>query len=342
MPEQAYPTISVIICTRNRAASLALTLDRLADADRHQIRAEIIVVDNGSEDNTRFVVEAFAGSMPVRYLSEPAQGIFGKSHALNRALSAGGLGEIIAILDDDMSPHKDWFERVAEACQRWPQMDIFSGRTCLIFPEGERPGWAQSPRLKSIVFSEQDRVQNESELEPGRWFNGGHFWFRKRVLSNGRRFRDIWLTEPDFQLDLAEEGCRGVFCRQVVAGHRVQPDLFKPEKVLNRIKMLGLALAWLRLDPYRQNVKQARLLHDRPLLGRLFCLTNLVRWQFLYLAANLHLSEANRFARRLIALERRITYLELFRLSNVLPAYSIRRRARRTKEVREIGRSAPA
>src|SRR5579884_2438006 len=122
MPEQAYPTISVIICTRNRAASLALTLDMLADADRHQISAEIVVVDNGSEDNTRFVVESYSPSIPIRYLVEPRQGVFGKSHSLNRALEAGGLGDIIAVLDDDMSPHKDWFQGVAAACRRWPDM----------------------------------------------------------------------------------------------------------------------------------------------------------------------------------------------------------------------------
>src|SRR5207248_3523805 len=78
--------ISVIICTRNRAASLEITLECLASANRQGISAEVIVVDNAGEDHTRGVVESFTRRIPVRYLYEPALGVFGKSHALNRAL----------------------------------------------------------------------------------------------------------------------------------------------------------------------------------------------------------------------------------------------------------------
>src|ERR1700722_15935851 len=95
------PQISVIIATRNRADSLRITLECLASAERAEIRAEVVVVDNASEDHSRELVSAFAKRIPIRYLYAPELGTYGKSHALNCALDSASLGEIVAVLDDD-------------------------------------------------------------------------------------------------------------------------------------------------------------------------------------------------------------------------------------------------
>lgn len=105
--------ISVVICTRNRSQSLSETLRCLATANRAGLQVEVVVVDNGSEDATAEVVQAFGSHLPARLLSEPRQGVYGKSYALNRALDEGRLGKIVAVLDDDMSPHPEWFQGVA-------------------------------------------------------------------------------------------------------------------------------------------------------------------------------------------------------------------------------------
>lgn len=139
------PDSSVIICTQNRASSLKVTLERLAAADRDGIRTEVIVVDNAGHDNTKAVVDSFRHLILVRYLHEPTLGVFGKSHALNRALDAGGLGEIIAVLDDDMSPHSDWLKGVTAICKRWPDKDIFTGDRYIIWPCDDVPDWAKKP-----------------------------------------------------------------------------------------------------------------------------------------------------------------------------------------------------
>ena len=150
---QPCPFISVIICTQNRSESLKVTLECLASSFRDGIQAEVIVVDNASRDNTRDVATSFNERIPLRYMYEPVVGVYGKSHALNRALDSGGLGEIIAVLDDDMSPHPDWFKGVSAICMRWPEVDIFTGKTYTIWPEGEVPGWAKNIKLQSWIFS---------------------------------------------------------------------------------------------------------------------------------------------------------------------------------------------
>jgi glycosyltransferase involved in cell wall biosynthesis len=98
--------VSIILCTRGRAAKLQQTLEgfgkiRIAPG----WKAELLVVDNGSTDNTATVVRnTKLRNMPVRYLYEAKKG---KSNALNAGL-AHGQGEIILIADDDVSPAEDW------------------------------------------------------------------------------------------------------------------------------------------------------------------------------------------------------------------------------------------
>jgi glycosyltransferase involved in cell wall biosynthesis len=319
--------ISVIICTQNRAESLRITLECLASANREGIRAEVVVVDNAGSDNTKDVVDSFRHLIPMRYLYEPTRGVFGKSHALNRALDAGGLGDIIAVLDDDMSVHPDWFQGVAAICKRWPNKDVFTGSTHVIWPCDDVPDWAKKASLLGGMFSCMNIGNSDIPLEDGQWFLGGHFWFRSRVLEGGRRFKDIWLTEPDFQLDLVEQGFCGVAGPDAIAGHRVQLELLQRDIALQRARKGG-DRAWVRLQPYRKSVRQARLFQAHPWLARLYCVLNYLRWSLLYLASYLYPSDAGRFERRLIALERMTIALEYLRVANRLEDYSLWKKVR--------------
>lgn len=325
--KQTNTDITVIIPTQNRAESLRITLECLASANRDGIRAEIIVVDNAGSDHTKDVVESFRDRVAIRYFYEPTLGTFGKSHALNRALDAGGLGRIIAVLDDDMSPDRKWFQAVSSISTRWPDVDIFTGITYPIWPDQCMTPWADRPGSKRLIFSNENFGSSDVQLRNGQWCCGGHFWFRSRILSTGKRFRDIWLTEPDFQLDLAELGYRSVASPEAQSGHRVQPELFNRKVAVERARKTGTELAWLRLCPYKEHVKQARLLRRHRCLGRIFCLLNHLRWRVLYLASYFYSSDAIRFENKLIAMEKMSTYLELFRAANCLDEYSLWERA---------------
>lgn len=320
------PSISVIICTRDRAESLRITLECLERAIRPDIRAEVIVVDNAGQDNTKEVVESFANRLPVVYLHEGKIGNYGKSHALNRALDHGCKGEIIAVLDDDMSPEPGWFEGVADICQRWPDKDLFGGRSYIIWPDARVPGWAMEPKIRGWIFSVQDFRSGDNHLAQGSWYSGNQFWFRSRALRGGRRFNDMWLTEPDFQFRLIEEGYCGVSNAAVSAGHRVQPELLDANAVLRRAEQTGTYFARLRLDPSRRHTKQSRLLGAHPIAGRVFCLLSLVCWRLQLAATHLILNADRRFARRLVATERTANYRELLRLAGVLERYALSNR----------------
>ena len=109
------PLLSVIIPTRNRARSLKRLLESLAEPARTGIpETEIIVVDNGSTDETRRWLDAeIADKQSGRLivLDEPRPG---KSNALNRALSVAR-GEIFMVLDDDVVIQSNCLAKHAEA-----------------------------------------------------------------------------------------------------------------------------------------------------------------------------------------------------------------------------------
>ena len=318
--------ISIVIPTHNRADSLRITLNCLENMDWHGVRAEIVVVDNGSTDTTPIVVEEYGERLPVRYLYEPTAGVWGKSHALNRALDEGRLGDIIVVLDDDMSPHTDWLQGVAAISDRWPDKDIFTGNNYVIWPTQSVPDWVLEPAIQVGIFSLISFGEKDEMLKRGTWFAGGHFWFRSRVLFDGKRFEDVWRTEPAFMLRLTEEGYEGVYGADAVAGHRIQPDLLNEQTAWKRAVKEGRTLAEVRLIPYRECVKAARKFRRHPLIARLFCIVMALKWGGVILLAKCHKSPTRRFGAGLRGIREFVYYRELLRLAGRLSEYRIGRR----------------
>src|SRR6478752_3643594 len=104
-------TVSIIICTRNRADSLKFTLESIGRMTVPiEWNAELLVVDNGSTDHTSTVVsEARLNNVTLRYLSEPTPG---QCHARNAGLRAAA-GKVILFTDDDIRVPSNW---VAAMC----------------------------------------------------------------------------------------------------------------------------------------------------------------------------------------------------------------------------------
>lgn len=93
--------VSVVIPTYNRAPVLARTLEALSRQEKAP-RFEVLVVDDGSTDQTSQVVEDAAAQAPMvlHYLYQPNRK---QAAARNRGARAAG-GELLVFLGDDIVP----------------------------------------------------------------------------------------------------------------------------------------------------------------------------------------------------------------------------------------------
>ena len=90
---------SIIIATRNRCHRLATCLEYLRQLDVGEHRLQVVLVDNGSTDETPSVMSSFAStfSHPVTLVREPVQGV---SRAKNAGI-AQAQGDVLIFIDDD-------------------------------------------------------------------------------------------------------------------------------------------------------------------------------------------------------------------------------------------------
>ncbi len=91
------PTLSVVLCTYNRAELLRRTLDSLCRQSLDKALFEVVVIDDGSKDDTRQVVLAYESLLPLRYSHQRNAGL-GSARNHGVFLSRG---DILLFLDDD-------------------------------------------------------------------------------------------------------------------------------------------------------------------------------------------------------------------------------------------------
>jgi GT2 family glycosyltransferase len=109
--------ISVVVPTYRRADALAQTLDALVRLDYPADRFEIIVVDDGSGDDTPNVVHGFQDrGVAVEVLQQPNSGVAtARNHGARRAK-----GALLIFLDDDMIVEQDHLARHIAVQDEYP------------------------------------------------------------------------------------------------------------------------------------------------------------------------------------------------------------------------------
>ncbi len=101
---------TVIVPTRNRSAKIRKCLEGLQRQTQHDF--EIIVVDDGSIDDTREYLQSFVTDRPdIDFHSRHHPIALGANPSRNRAIQES-CGEFVAFLDDDCVPQSDWLQRL--------------------------------------------------------------------------------------------------------------------------------------------------------------------------------------------------------------------------------------
>ena len=110
------PSLSAILCTFNRAELLSQTLESILGQTLDRSNFELIVIDDGSMDETRKVVESFERRLPLRYAYQANAGLASaRNHGIYRSQAP-----LLLFLDDDDLCSPNLFEEHVKTHGQYP------------------------------------------------------------------------------------------------------------------------------------------------------------------------------------------------------------------------------
>lgn len=183
------PLVSVVIPTYNRSRYLGGTIDSVLAQDHPAV--EVIVVDDGSADDTPGVLARYAGKVAAIRQPNSGQGV-----AVNRGLAASR-GEYLTLVSDDdpllpgaLSTLVDVLETRLDALVAYPDWLI-------IDPAGVRVA-----RITGFEYSLDDMVRDHL------CYPGPCALFRRKALelAGGWDTRWRWVADYDFWLRIGLHG----------------------------------------------------------------------------------------------------------------------------------------
>jgi GT2 family glycosyltransferase len=209
--------LSVIIPTLNRCALLRNAILSAREQTLPADRYEIIVVDNGSTDDTAKLIRQIGRSSDksVRYVYESRLGLHNARHAGARA----ALSDLLVFTDDDATFERRWLESYVGAFHIHSKMVAAAGPILPIW-EMTPPQWI----LKCIGHRERFPIfslmkpYKEFRLNSKEIFFGVNLAIRRCVLFevggfNPEAFGDIWLGDGETGLN------RKLWSRHMLVGH---------------------------------------------------------------------------------------------------------------------------
>lgn len=181
--------LSVIIPTRNRAALLEKALKSILAQTLSQEYFEVIVVDNGSTDNTPDIVNSFKSRLKnICYVLECQPGLHvGRHKGLSEAET-----DILVYADDDIEAFPTWLEAIQDC---FDDVEVvMAGGKCMPKFETKPPGWLNNMWLPNAsgehflgYLSIIDLGNETKTVNPDQIF-GCNFAVRRSVLLEAGGF----------------------------------------------------------------------------------------------------------------------------------------------------------
>ncbi|QDT38635.1 glycosyltransferase [Stratiformator vulcanicus] len=235
------PTITVAVCTRNRADALrdaVRSLCQLKTNDRFEF--EILIIDNGSNDHTHDVWKELSSqsAVPIRYVREDQPGV---THARNRAVAECG-SDWLAFFDDDQAADPAWLLELLELTQRRATRCV-GGKVVLRLPEG------CDRKLHPVVrmlLGESVGLEKERPYSPSITPGAGNLMIRRDVFDDVGRFRvqpNGRGEDTELYLRIHSSGDTGWYSPEAVIHHIIPPERLSGEFLLDLSARMAVGMA---------------------------------------------------------------------------------------------------
>jgi glycosyltransferase involved in cell wall biosynthesis len=195
------PFVSIIVPVRNAPGRIQTCIEALLDQTYPQDRYEIIVVDNGSTDNTPQVIQSYPVCMLVENRGQSPYS------ARNRGLEYAS-GSLIALIDASCCPVPKWLACGVSSLLEEPA-DLVGGKITFTFsPEktiGEIVDSLYNVQVKNYIENEKGTVTGNLfvrksvvdaiGLFPERIRSGGDMFWTRRATDAG--FKVVYASRAE-------------------------------------------------------------------------------------------------------------------------------------------------
>ncbi len=215
--------LSIIVPTKDRMAAIMELLEslrRIASCDG--VSAEIVVADNGSEDQTfdavTSLVKDFPTPLKVIKVSRP-----GKSAAANEAVKSA-TGELLAFLDDDVVVEANWLCAVRDF---FHDRGFQIGQGSILLPPQTDPATLRLVDLYRTV----PRIEYDTTVSSVHSLNGANFFMTRELFERVGGFDErlgpgASGTSEDVELAwrVSRTGVTIGYAAKAVVFHRIDPS----------------------------------------------------------------------------------------------------------------------
>ncbi len=245
--------LSLIISTRNRADSLSRTLHTIEQLEKTSANWELVVVDNGSTDQTAEILQAFANKTSLN-VSTVIESNAGLANARNAGVK-NARGELLVFTDDDCLPDPDFIEQWLGVLNENLSIGFAGGRILLHDPTDQR--------ITIQEHTQQESICPGDFIEPG-LIQGANFAFRRKALIEAGGFDPFFgagafysVEDIDSVARVSANGWQGVYDPRPLVYHAHGRKTLADVRSLENSYALGRGAYYAKCMLQRRWSKQA-------------------------------------------------------------------------------------
>lgn len=216
--------ISIVIPTRNNGSTIKHTLEPLFNQSISNTNYEIVVIDNGSDDNTSQVLEQLRSTHNNLLWFKEKQ--LGRTFARNRGIKESS-GKIVLFMDDDIHVDEDHLENHLRYHVEAGTPVAVIGRVVDVSPI--TPAWAEDYFHERQVAGSYESCRNADSVSLGFHFATGNVSLLRSTLdlvqecSGDEKFyfdsSFCFREDADMGFRLIREGVSFVFPDDILCSH---------------------------------------------------------------------------------------------------------------------------